>query len=164
MTDDSSSDVPAAVPVAIALGSNLGDRYSHLAYAVARLRGILSDVSVSRFIDTAPVDVPGPQPTYLNGALTGKTTLSASDLLARLQSIETTLGRVRPFTNAARTVDLDLILYGDAVIDDADLQVPHPRFRERRFVLAPLAEVAPDAVDPVTGLTVRQLLDRLPRT
>jgi 2-amino-4-hydroxy-6-hydroxymethyldihydropteridine diphosphokinase len=91
----------------------------------------------------------------------GETALSARALLETMLSIEEHLGRVRPYPGAARTVDLDLILYGDAVIDEPDLVVPHPRFRERRFVLDPLAEVAGDWTDPVTGLTISALLEKL---
>jgi 2-amino-4-hydroxy-6-hydroxymethyldihydropteridine diphosphokinase len=95
--------------------------------------------------------------------VTGETRLSARELLDKLQAIERERGRERPYVNAPRTLDLDLVLYGDAVISEGVLMVPHPRFRERAFVLEPLVEIAPDMVDPVTNLTVRALLDRLPR-
>jgi 2-amino-4-hydroxy-6-hydroxymethyldihydropteridine diphosphokinase len=89
----------------------------------------------------------------------GETSLKAQDLLDTLLAIERDLGRERPFPGAARTLDLDLILYGDAIIDEApSLVVPHPRYKERRFVLEPLAEIAPDWRDPVTGQTVEELL------
>ena len=148
--------------VAVALGSNLGDRRAHLDFAVAKLRSLLRHVAVSRYHDTVPVGITGPQPLYLNAAATGEATLSAPDLLAALLAIEAARGRERPYPNAARTLDLDLILYGDLVIDGPALTVPHPRFRERRFVLEPLAEIAPDTVDPVTGRTIRQLLADAP--
>jgi 2-amino-4-hydroxy-6-hydroxymethyldihydropteridine diphosphokinase len=102
--------------------------------------------------------VPDVQPAYLNGAVIGRTTLGPDALLRRLLELEGDRGRRRDRERAARTLDLDLILYGDAVIDRPGLLVPHPRFRERRFVLAPLAEIAPDTCDPVSGITVRQLL------
>ena len=86
--------------------------------------------------------------------------LSARELLARLQAIERAAGRERPYVNAPRTLDLDLILWGEEIVEEPDLQVPHPRFRERLFVLEPLAEIAPDLRDPVTGLRVRELLAR----
>jgi 2-amino-4-hydroxy-6-hydroxymethyldihydropteridine diphosphokinase len=147
--------------VAIALGSNLGDRRAHLDFAVAKLRTILRHLAVSGYHDTVPVGVSGPQPLYLNAAAVGQTTLGARELLEALLVIERTRGRERPHPNAPRTLDLDLILYADLVIDEPGLFVPHPRFRERRFVLEPLAEVAPELRDPVTGKTVRELLDAL---
>ena len=147
--------------VAIALGANLGDRRDQLQRAIAALRRQLDDVSVSSFHDTAPVGVPLPHPNYLNAALTGLTRLGPRDLLASLLEIERTLGRKRPHVNAPRTIDLDLILYGDVQLDEPSLTIPHPRFRDRRFVLAPLAEIAPLWVDPRTGLTVEALLRRI---
>ncbi len=145
------------VRVAIALGSNLGDRQAHLDYAVRQLRGLLADVVVSRVIETAPVGVP-PQPPFLNGAVVGTTTLPVKELLSALQRIELARGRERPFPGAPRTLDLDLILYGDQMVDEPDLVVPHPRFRRRRFVLEPLADVASEMVDPRTRRTVGELL------
>jgi 2-amino-4-hydroxy-6-hydroxymethyldihydropteridine diphosphokinase len=148
--------------VAIALGSNLGDRERYLREAAAAIGGFVSNLQLSPFHDTAPVGVVGDQPTFLNAAAVGETTLSASALLTRLLAIEQQFGRERPHPGAARTLDLDLILYGDEVIDAAPaLLVPHPRFRERLFVLEPLAEVAGGWRDPVTGQTVSALLTRL---
>lgn len=143
--------------VAIALGSNLGDREAHLDYAVDRLRTFLSDLRVSSRYDTAPVDVVGEQLRYLNAAAVGVTTLGPHGVLHRLQTIEAERNRTRPYRNAPRTLDLDLVLYGSLVIADDELTVPHPRFRERRFVLEPLNEIAPDLVDPRSGLTVEAL-------
>ena len=155
---------PTAGPtrVAIALGTNLGDRQRNLEEAVAALRGLLDDLAVSSFHDTAPVGVPLPHPNYLNAAVTGLTWLTPRTLLARLHDIERGLGRVRPHANAPRTIDLDLILHGDARIDEPSLTVPHPRFRDRAFVLAPLAEIAPAMVDPESGLSIGELFRRLP--
>ena len=144
--------------VAIALGSNLGDREDYLRSALDALTPSLDRQRISTFHDTAPVGV-GPQPTFLNAAAVGETSLSARALLETLLAVERDLGRERPFPGAPRTLDLDLILYGDSIIDEApSLIVPHPRFRERRFVLEPLAEIAPDWRDPVTGRTVEELL------
>jgi 2-amino-4-hydroxy-6-hydroxymethyldihydropteridine diphosphokinase len=149
------------IPVAIALGSNLGDREQHLRDALAALAPFIHNLRVSSFHDTAPVGAPGPQPRYLNAVAVGDTTLSAVALLDRLLEIEGSLGRERPFRNAPRTLDLDLILY-DAAIEHAErLTLPHPRFRERRFVLEPLSEIAPDWRDPVTGRSVEELLRAL---
>ena len=146
--------------VAIALGSNLGDRTQYLNDALALLAPVVQDLHVSTFHDTDPVGV-GEQPRFLNAAAVGQTTLSARALLEALLELEHQLGRTRPFPGAARTLDLDLILYGDSVIEEAGLIVPHPRFRERAFVLKPLNEVAADWVDPVTGRTVGELAGSL---
>lgn len=144
--------------VAIALGSNVGDRRAHLDHAVSALRALLTNVTVSRYYDTVPVGGSGPQAMYLNAAAIGHTTLTARALLDALLAIEQGQGRERPYVNAPRTLDLDLILLGDTVLDEPGLVVPHPRFRERRFVLEPLAAVAPDLRDPVSGKTVAELL------
>ena len=145
---------------AIALGSNLGDRQAHLDYAARRLRALLRNLSVSGYVETEPEEVDTPQPRYLNGAAVGETSLSARELLDALLAIERERGRERPRPNAPRTLDLDLILLGDVVEQLTGLSVPHPRWRERRFVLEPLAEIAPHLVDPVTHLTVAELLAR----
>jgi 2-amino-4-hydroxy-6-hydroxymethyldihydropteridine diphosphokinase len=153
----------AGVRVAIALGSNLGERRQALDAAVAALRSIIHDVRVSRYYDTTPVGVPAPQPDYLNAAAVGVTPMSPHALLDALQHIERQLGRERPFVNAPRTIDLDLILYGSAIVSEPGLRVPHPRFRERAFVLDPLAEIGGDLMDPVTGESVRALQADLKR-
>jgi 2-amino-4-hydroxy-6-hydroxymethyldihydropteridine diphosphokinase len=146
--------------VAVALGSNLGDRVAHLNFAVAKLQSLLANLSVSRYHDTVPVGVSGPQPLYLNAAAVGDTSLSADVLLKELLAIEAERGRIRPHFNAPRTLDLDLILFGSAVLDRPGLVVPHPRFRERRFVLEPLAELQPGLKVPGKG-TVEALLAKL---
>jgi 2-amino-4-hydroxy-6-hydroxymethyldihydropteridine diphosphokinase len=148
------------VIAAIALGSNLGDRQAHLDHAVTRLHQLLRGLTVSQYRDTAPVQMRGPQRLVLNAAAVGQTALSAREVLDALLAIEQERERERAFLHAPRTLDLDLILFGDLVIDEPGLVVPHPRFRERRFVLEPLAEIAPKLVDPVSGLTVRELLAR----
>ena len=150
------------VPVAIALGSNLGDRRAHLDYAAGRLSEILADVRISPYIETEPFGVAS-QPLYLNAAVVGLTGESPSSLLAELLRIEQERERARPYRGAPRTLDLDLILYGDSVIAGPDLEIPHPRFRDRPFVLEPLAAIAATMVDPVTGLTVIELLQRCSR-
>ncbi len=148
------------VGVAIALGANLGDRAAHLDFAVARLRRLLDPLVVSSYIQTAPVGV-GDQPPFLNAAAVGETLLPPLGLLEALLALERDCGRERPFPGAPRTLDLDLILYGSLTVHEKGLDVPHPRFRQRRFVLEPLASIAPDMVDPVTGRTIRRLLDDL---
>lgn len=150
--------------VAIALGANLGDRHAALAFAAGRLAAIVSDLTLSNAVETEPEgEGLQDQPLYLNAVLVGNTTLDARELLDALLQIEQDFGRTRPFPGAARTLDLDLILLGDDVVMEAGLQVPHPRFRERFFVLGPLAEVAADFIDPVTGLRVTELLKKLLR-
>jgi 2-amino-4-hydroxy-6-hydroxymethyldihydropteridine diphosphokinase len=150
--------------VAIALGSNLGDRRSAIAYATDRLAPFVSNLHLSDLIETEPVgEGLQDQPLYLNAVAIGETALDARALLDALLDIERAFGRERPFQGAPRTLDLDLILLGDEVVREAGLEVPHPRFRDRFFVLGPLAELAPELVDPVTGLRVGELLRNLLR-
>jgi 2-amino-4-hydroxy-6-hydroxymethyldihydropteridine diphosphokinase len=151
-----------ATRVAIALGSNLGDRRAAIAFGADRLAPYLSSPVLSALIETDPEgEGLQSQPLYLNAVLVGETTLTPRQLLDLLLQIETEHGRTRPFPAAPRTLDLDLILLGDTVVSQPGLEVPHPRFRERFFVLGPLAEVAPDMRDPVTGMKVTELLKAL---
>ena len=148
--------------VAIALGSNLGDRRAHLDHAISRLKSILTAVRVSSTIETDPVgSSASDQPRFLNAALVGLFDGTPRVLLDALMLIEQERGRERPLPGAARTLDLDLVLFGDRIVDDAGLAVPHPRFRERAFVLQPLTEIAPDLIDPITGETVGELWGKL---
>lgn len=149
--------------VVVAFGSNLGPRERHIREAAAQVASFLTDFRLSPLIETAPVG-PGLEadPRFLNAVGVGESQLGARALLERLQAIEKAAGRLRPYPGAPRTLDLDLIVSGNEIVRTVELHVPHPRFRERRFVLAPLAGLAPDLVDPVTGLTVRDLLARLP--
>ncbi|HEY6508629.1 MAG TPA: 2-amino-4-hydroxy-6-hydroxymethyldihydropteridine diphosphokinase [Vicinamibacterales bacterium] len=144
--------------MAIALGSNLGSREAHLAEAAQRIRAFVPDCRVSSAYETDYVGAGEAQPRYLNAAAVGHTDLPARQLLWALLEIERSLGRSRPYPDAPRTLDLDLVLYGSQVINEPDLVVPHPRFRQRRFVLEPLAEIAPDWHDPVTGHRIDELL------
>lgn len=146
--------------VAIALGSNLGDRRAHLDYAIDALQLDLTDISLSPFEETQPVGVGPEHGPYLNAVIVGRTRLSPRLLMDRLLEIEEERGRARPYLMAPRTLDLDLVLYGDRIIEEDGLSVPHPRFRERAFVLRPLAEIAPDMIDPVTGKSISELLNR----
>jgi 2-amino-4-hydroxy-6-hydroxymethyldihydropteridine diphosphokinase len=148
------------VTAAIALGSNLGDRRAHLDFAILKLGRLLADLKASRYYETEPVGVSVPQPRFLNAAAVGDAAMTPRQLLDAMLAIEQVRDRQRPHVNAPRTLDLDLVLFGDEVIDEPGLVVPHPRFRERRFVLEPLVEIAPDLRDPVTGLSVAELLQR----
>ena len=150
--------------VAIAIGSNLGDRRAAVAFAAERLAAFVSDITLSYPVETEPEgEGLEDQPLYLNAVAVGQTTLGPRDMLDALLAIERDYGRQRPYPGAPRTLDLDLILLGDTREDAPGLHVPHPRFRERFFVLGPLAEVAPEMIDPVTGLKVWELLRKLLR-
>jgi 2-amino-4-hydroxy-6-hydroxymethyldihydropteridine diphosphokinase len=150
--------------VAVSLGSNLGDRRAAMAFAAERLSQLLSELALSDVVETEPQgEGLGDQPLYLNAVAIGRTDLEPRALLNALLAIETDFGRERPFPGAPRRLDLDLVLFGDEVVDEPGLQVPHPRFRERFFVLGPLAEVAAGWRDPVTGRRVAELLRALLR-
>jgi 2-amino-4-hydroxy-6-hydroxymethyldihydropteridine diphosphokinase len=149
--------------VVIGFGSNLGDRHSAIRQAAGKVAGLLSSFRLSAVIETQPVgEGLENDPPYLNAVGVGESDLSARELFEELRLIEAAAGRTRSTPGAPRTLDLDLILAGEAVVHERDLQVPHPRFRERRFVLEPLATLEPDLRDPVTGLTIQALLKRLP--
>jgi 2-amino-4-hydroxy-6-hydroxymethyldihydropteridine diphosphokinase len=148
--------------VFIALGANLGDAMQTLRQAAVAL-GKLPHTQVleaSSLYRTAPVDSSGPD--YLNAVLQLKTALPAPVLLQALQAIEAEAGRERPYRNAPRTLDLDILLYGSGHIDSPHLQVPHPRMTQRAFVLEPLAEIAPGRVSPAQREAVAgQRIERL---
>ena len=143
---------------AIALGSNLGDRLTTLEKALVALDKIpnITLKSLSSWYQTAPVGPP--QPDYLNGCALLEVQLPPQKLMSTLLGVEKEFGRVRRQRWGARTLDLDIIFLGDLVIDTPNLKIPHPRREERAFVLMPLAEIAPNWLDPLTGKTVKQLL------
>jgi 2-amino-4-hydroxy-6-hydroxymethyldihydropteridine diphosphokinase len=149
-------------PVFLGLGSNLGDRESAIEGALARLgpRGFRATLRSSLWL-TEPVGGP-PQGFFLNAVAGGETTLSPEALLEACLETEREMGRVRAERNGPRTIDVDVLLFGGERREGPGLVIPHPRLHERRFVLAPLAEVAPGLVHPVLGLTVAELLARCP--
>jgi len=156
-------EVPRAI---IALGANLpgpaGSPEATLAAAASRLAALGSIVARSSLYSTAPVGY-ADQPRFLNAVLTLETSLAPRDLLNALLAIERDFGRDRTaaFPNGPRTLDLDILLYGDLVFSEPGLEIPHPRFAERAFVLVPLHEIAPGLRDPHTGSTVSELLQSL---
>lgn len=151
------------VRVAVGAGSSEGERRAHLALAVRRLSEMLEGLACSEVYETDPVGAAGSR-RFLNMCYVGTTAMEAGELLGRLQEVERQTGRPppgRPGRSGARTLDLDLLLYGGRRIDEPDLVVPHPRLAERAFVLVPLSEVASDWRVPGHGRTVGELADRV---
>ena len=146
----------------LSLGSNLGDRESNLRAAIERLSAPdLRVLRTSPVYETEPVDYIH-QRWFLNLVVEAETGLFPLQLLARTGKIERALGRVRTVAKGPRTIDIDILLYGAVVVDSAALEIPHPRMAERRFVLAPLADLAPGLRHPLTHQTVREMLEAAP--
>jgi 2-amino-4-hydroxy-6-hydroxymethyldihydropteridine diphosphokinase len=148
--------------VYLALGANIGERLKNLKRALQELRTIMSIQTVSSIYETEPVGYLE-QPRFLNMVCMGETELAPQDLLHSVKRIEVILGRQPGIPNGPRPIDIDILFYDRLQIDEGTLIIPHPRLKERTFVLAPLAEIAPDFVSPDTGETVAELLQKLPQ-
>jgi 2-amino-4-hydroxy-6-hydroxymethyldihydropteridine diphosphokinase len=148
--------------VYLSLGSNVGDRAAWLRAALEAMPGAgVRVLRVSPVYETEPVDYTD-QPRFLNLAVEAETELCPEELLSRTAAIEQQLGRLRDVPKGPRTLDIDILLYGDSVLSSERLQIPHPRMHERAFVLQPLADLAPDLLHPVLHQSVRQILAGLP--
>jgi 2-amino-4-hydroxy-6-hydroxymethyldihydropteridine diphosphokinase len=143
------------------LGSNVGDRESHLRNAIARLEACGAIVTVSSFYETEPVEFTE-QAWFLNCVIAMDTEQTSSQLMAAALKIEREMGRHRTQQKGPRTIDIDILLVGETVLNLPGLTIPHPAMHQRRFVLEPLAEIAPEARHPVLQRTIRELRDTLP--
>ncbi len=146
--------------VYLSLGSNVGNREANLNACIARLRKLGDVRQVSSFYETEPMEM-REQPWFLNCAVELDTAQTPEQLLASIRAIEAELGRERTVVKGPRTIDIDILLIGNLVIQSAELQVPHPAMHRRRFVLEPLLEIAPNSVHPLLGVPVRELLASL---
>jgi 2-amino-4-hydroxy-6-hydroxymethyldihydropteridine diphosphokinase len=147
--------------VYLSLGSNVGDREAHLQEARARLAEVGRVVAESSFYETEPVEFTQ-QPWFLNGALALETSKTPGELMAAILRIEEEMGRQRVQKKGPRTIDIDILLFGDTIINSPELTIPHPAMQQRRFVLEPLAEIAPEVIHPVLKKTIRELCDEFP--
>ena len=144
----------------LSLGSNLGDRAANLRAAIAQLEPVGQVLAVSAFYETKPVDVPD-QPWFLNCALAIATDKTPRELLQFALRVEAAMGRLRMREKGARKIDIDVVLFGDRIVDETGLKIPHPAMHQRRFVLEPLVEIAPEVRHPELVKTARELLEAL---
>ncbi len=144
--------------VALSLGSNVGDCESTIKESIGELSPVISDMKVSSLYRTEPVQMRY-QPDFVNAAVVGKTKLSPYALLKYINIVEKKFGRVREIRFGPRTLDIDIIFLGDAVLEDDRVKIPHPEFRNRLFVLIPLCEIEPDLRDPETGKKICEILE-----
>lgn len=148
--------------VYLSLGSNVGDREANLREAIARLSELGTITAQSSLYETEPVEMENAQPWFLNCAVAIETELGPEEVLDGVLAIEQRMGRRRTGIKNSRNIDIDIIFFEDAVIASGELTVPHPAMQQRRFVLEPLAEIAPDVIHPVLKRSIRELRDRLP--
>ena len=145
----------------LSLGSNLGNRAGNLRAAVEKLSGFGKIVAVSSFYETEPVELTN-QPWFVNCAVALETEQVPEAFLGELLALEQSMGRRRTQKKGPRTIDIDILLFGDAIIETAGLSIPHPAMHQRRFVLVPMAEIAPEQRHPILKRSMRELLDALP--
>jgi 2-amino-4-hydroxy-6-hydroxymethyldihydropteridine diphosphokinase len=147
--------------VYLSLGSNVGDREVQLREAEQRLSKLGRVIAISSFYETEPVEFTE-QPWFLNCAVKLETSLTAEELMAAIFGIEEDMGRRRVQDKGPRSIDIDILLFANAIVESSEVTIPHPAMHQRRFVLEPLAEIAPEALHPLLKKTIRELLDRLP--
>lgn len=153
--------MPVHKIVYLSLGSNVGNREANLRTAIEKLKGIGNPVAVSSFYETEPVEVATTQPWFLNCAVKLDTEKMPRQLIAAILGLEQEMGRQRKQQKGPRTIDIDILLFGSSVIEIPALTIPHPKMHQRRFVLEPLVEIAPDVRHPGLKRTMRELRDGL---